>query len=96
MSWNFSVCRPIFGLIGMIVSLISDNHHFFRVVALVFLFVQICTDTIAAFDIAKAHRLLIMKCKSSFSIPDEISKCLEQREDQVRSSSLIIPPFPTQ
>ena len=68
----------------MVVSLIADNHHFLRAVAVIFLFAQICSDAIATFDVAKAHRLLVMKCESSFSGLQEISECLEQREDQVR------------
>lgn len=86
MSWNFSVCRPIFAVLCFTASLVADNHRFFRVVAVLMLFSQICCDTIAAFDIAKASRLLDTKCDNSFD-PEtwddsDLTECLASRDNQ--------------
>ena len=49
-------------MIGMICALVVDNHKFFRWVAVTFLAVQIFSETISAFDIAKELRTLDSKC----------------------------------
>ena len=86
MSWNFSVCRPIFGLLCFTSSLVADNHRFFRVTGVLMLFAQVCFDTIAAFDIAKANRMLETKCENSYDPAtwddSDLKDCLSHRDDQ--------------
>jgi hypothetical protein len=65
LSWNFSVCRPIFGLLALVVCLVVDNHKFFRCVACSMVLFQVCADAIAAIDIGRALDLLSLKCAAT-------------------------------
>ncbi|GMI09088.1 hypothetical protein TrRE_jg6508 [Triparma retinervis] len=81
MSWNFSVVRPIFGLLSLMTCYVVDNHRFFRVVAAVSLIFQVCTESIAAFDVARALRTLQSKCTDSVTGLQLSSDCLSPTPD---------------
>ena len=81
MSWNFSVVRPIFGLLGLTTCYVVDNHRFFRIVSAGFLIFQVCTESIAAFDVARALRTLQSKCMDSFTGLQVSSDCLTSTTD---------------
>jgi len=61
-SWNFSVCRPLFALLTLLLTLVTDSHYAFRLLTLPSLLFAVIADAVAAIDMDRAITLLRIKC----------------------------------
>ena len=77
-SWNFSVCRPLFGICTAWLSFIVDSHSYFRLFTVLFLFFQVCCDAISGFDVSRTIATLVAKCGNEGGV----ESCLRGHADQ--------------
>ena len=94
-SWNFSIARPLFGICTCWLCFIVDSHSYFRLLTILFLFIQISCDTIAAFDVSRSIATLIAKCEKNGNVENEeyinftYETCLESgHADHITSDSV--------